>query len=146
MHILPTTLTASPLAWRLAVGARALGASTDDLTRRLNSTVPLPDLAESIVEQLKARAALQIAVRRFMEIRRPIAREEARVVSGVAVEHAPLILECIGYGEIETRVSTVLRSMFSSGLGVAAEQSHAEFALSQGLRDYDGASRGCTGS
>lgn len=125
---LPQDLTASPLAWRLAVGARALGATLHDLEKPLRSTVPLPDLARTILGQLKGHEEIRAAVRRFMAIRRPIAREDARAVSNVPAGHAPLILECIGYGAAETRVSTVLRAMFSKGLGAAGEEPHAGLA------------------
>ena len=119
---------ASPLAWRLAVGARALGAGVESLAAHLDSTVPLPNLAEALTTQLKAHEDLELALRRFMALRRPVLRDEACLLSAIPDGHQPLVLECVGYGASETRVSTVLRTMLADRLGIVEEGLHADLA------------------
>ena len=135
----------SPLAWRLAVGARVLGADIPAINACMSSAVPLPRLSALLVDGLRSNALLKTALLNFMAIRRPIARGDAIALFRIEPEHAPLILECVGYGAPETRVSTVLRSLLTEKLGAAGEQVHAGFAehcyLSLEIRDYAAAAR-----
>ncbi len=120
--------TGSPLAWRLAVGARVLGADIRSLDSCMSSAVPLPKLTDLLVDGLRVNASLKTALLNFMAIRRPIARADAVELSQIDPEHAPLVLECVGYGTSETRVSTVLRSLLTKKLGSAIPAVHAGFA------------------
>ncbi len=125
---IPKTINASPLAWRLAVGASALGAPHDELQGHLASSVPLPRLTQALVGQLRVFDAVRRAVQRFLAIRRSVPSRDACTISQVPTEHAPLVLQCIGYGTTEIRVSTVLRNMLANRLGDAADPVHAELA------------------
>ncbi|MFO0734816.1 MAG: hypothetical protein U0270_03015 [Labilithrix sp.] len=107
---------ASPLAWRLAVGALHLGAVAESVRHALLSRVPIPRLAQLLAQRLRLTPEIALAVTRFLVVRRPVARDAIPRLTGVGSEHEPLLTMCIGYGGDEIRVTPIVRSLLNSRL------------------------------
>lgn len=103
-------LLSSPLVWRLAMGALALGASVPGVAARCR--LPVPDAINQLVllvgDQLDgAPADLQAAAAKFARIRRPLSRAAVLEVIRPPEEHVTLFLECFGYGDPVRPIDTV---------------------------------------
>lgn len=107
---LPADLSTSPLLWRLAVGAVALGNDP----RRVailcaeHPSVSLLRMLDAVLESLEGRPDIAAAVFRFMQSRRPLPSTVALEIAGPPPEHEPLITRCLGYGE-PVKMSSLLR-------------------------------------
>jgi tetratricopeptide (TPR) repeat protein len=107
---LPSGLRQSPLAWRLAVGAIALGAPRVEVVTALKRPVAFSGLIAVLTPALLKRPDVQAAVNRFLAVRRPMARSAVADLCRVPAEHAPLLTDCIAYGGESVRVAAVVRT------------------------------------
>ncbi len=110
-----TSLTASPLAWRLAIGCVALGAATKAVLERLAVAIPLPPLSALMAKCIRRSIDVALPLMRFLAVRRPLQREAVAALTKISDAHLPLLTECIGYGDHLTRVSPVVRGLLSRG-------------------------------
>lgn len=135
-------LRSSPLAWRLAIGAVALGEPVGVVERLLTSTVPIPPLAHVLARRIRHHPLLSAAVMRFLAVRRPIARSAIAALTSIQVEHTPLLTMCIGYGRDMIRVTPLVRRLLSARLSesknILVRQTVHE-ALADHYRKSDGA-------
>lgn len=135
----PTTERASPFAWRLAVGAVALGANPPEVLASLRMRPVLPTITRVLAERL-TRTDIAPAVAWLLALRRPVPRAEVATASGVAASHHPLLTECIGYGHDLVRVAPFVRTLLSEALRSAGRATHAQHdALSARYELLDGA-------
>ncbi|MEZ4394373.1 MAG: hypothetical protein R3A48_25145 [Polyangiales bacterium] len=134
----PPTLGASPFAWRLAVGAVALGARPDTALAALRSRPVLPAIAGLLATQIQ-RSTLDGAVAWMLALRRPLPRADILGASGVDAAQLPLLTDCIGYGEERVRVASAVRAALTTALGDARRATVAQHdALAARYERLDG--------
>ncbi len=92
---------ASPIVWRLAVGATALGAAVEDVAAHcLQSTSrAITGLVRLLGEELRRDSHVRDAVRRFVQIRRPLPRERLVEVVRPPDGTDVLFTSCLAYGD-----------------------------------------------
>ncbi|MEM1032211.1 MAG: tetratricopeptide repeat protein [Myxococcota bacterium] len=137
----------SPVALRLAVGAVGLGASPASVARELEQpgrAVVLRAMAHSFCERLvqAGRVDERRAVERQLLARRPVSSDRLAALCGLDDEQLPLLTQCVGYGERETRVSPNLRRTLLAELWPQMpEQARHEHhqALTEHYEKLDGA-------
>jgi len=134
----------SPVALRLAVGAVALGADTARISALMTGR-PVNAIS-GIWNELNAHlnegvsAALRTAIGRLLPLRRPVAREQLLDIVNVPEEHAPLVTECLGYGD-PVRVSGLVRRRLQACLDVRHDELEPAYAgYSQYFESLDGTS------
>ena len=133
--------TASPLAWRLAVGATALGAGDDDVGAALRSTLPIPELTGLVRDRIRESRSLVETVARFLAVRRPVDATAVASLTGARPDVLPLLTMCIGYGATTVRVTPLVRTHLQRELPISSVQlasTHA--ALAAHYKAADGAS------
>jgi tetratricopeptide (TPR) repeat protein len=132
--------TASPLAWRLAVGATALGANDETIGAALGSTLAIPEVARVLRDRVRESPAIVEAVARFLAVRRPLNAEAVALVTGAEPDLLPLLTMCIGYGGTTVRVTPLVRTILQRELPISSVQlasTHA--ALAAHYKAADGA-------
>ena len=135
-----TSIAASPLAWRLAVGCIALGAAVKRVIGQLKGAIPLPPLTNLLAKCVRRDPKVTQALTRFLAVRRPIEREAVPALTGVSDTHLPLLTECVGYGDALTRVSAVVRGLLRNTDQVGARSaSDNHKGLAQHYAKRDGA-------
>lgn len=138
----PTPVEASPLVWRLAVGAVALGAPIDAVVSRCAARdTGYSALVDLLVARLAERPDIERAVSRFVALRRPVPAETLLAITAPPPEHAALLTHALGYGE-PVRLSPSLRRRLQERVGRAESvgnlrRTHAEAAAYR--RSLDGA-------
>jgi len=131
---------ASPLAWRLAVGATALGHDHDEVLVALRSRMAIPDLARLVCDRLRGDQAAVEVVARFLAVRRPMKADAVSSLTGAQPELLPLLTMCIGYGGDTVRVTPLVRSILRRVLGTSSRDlSSTHEALAGHYRAADGA-------
>ncbi len=136
----PVAMRASPFAWRLAVGAVALGAETERVLKALQTYPVLPAVVKELAP-LIPRAKLEPPVGWLLALRRPVPHAEVAVASGVAAQHLPLLTACIGYGDHSLRVAAAVRTMLAEALPARGRATPAQHdALVTHYARRDGAS------
>lgn len=133
---------ASPLVWRLAVGVSALGAEPARVSAAIHApaVTALSRLCRLLNDKLKANPTLCLAVSRALLPRVPVPREALLALTQVPNEHAPLITECIGYGD-PVRVSETLRErLLDSGVGEQPSLAETHLGLAEHFEKQDGVS------
>jgi hypothetical protein len=111
------SIGASPLSWRLAVGAIAVGVLVSRVASLLRLPVSLPSLTGAIADRLRAMPELLSSVNRLLTARRAIDRTRVEQLTGADPSHLPLLTECVGYGHEWTRVSSSIRALLQTSLG-----------------------------
>lgn len=139
----PGFLKASPLKWRLAVGAIGLGVSVTQVVNRCAAqTEGYLSLVELVAKRLGERPEIDRAVARFDLARRPIPRRVVEEVAAPPAEHAALLIHCLGYGEPVRFPSMLRRHLRQAREGVtdreAAGLGDAHAALADYQRGLDG--------
>ncbi|MBI4955166.1 MAG: hypothetical protein HY908_24295 [Myxococcales bacterium] len=133
----------TPVEWRLAVGAVALGATGPDVGAIVHgsSSSALGSLAMLLGDAIRRNASLAQAVRRMLLARQPVAADDllSIAVPPGGTEH--ILTTCIGYGNpvrVSATVARVLSSRVAPLAAAEVEVSHA--ALAQVRARADGAS------
>ncbi len=131
----------SPLAWRLGIGAIALGAPLGDVTSIIQSAVPIPPLTRLLSLQLRHVPQAAQAVARLLAVRRPLPTLAVPTVTGAQGDTVTLLTMCVGYGGEAVRVSPIVRRILSTRLrGHANDLEVTHKALSDEYEASDGAS------
>jgi hypothetical protein len=109
-------LILTPLQLRLLVGLVALGDSPDealaDATSGYGNTLNLDRLLKRLDLRLSqpGNAPLQRGVLCFAQARYPLPKEVALSLAGMPLQNAPLLTDCLAYGDTALRMPEVLRS------------------------------------
>ena len=134
------TFRSSPIVWRLAVGALALGAPVAEVSALCRAVTPsaLVQLSTLMASKLSLNLPLARAVQRLVLIRRPTPRAEALAAVNHPPEFLPLFGQCLAYGD-PLRVNPIVRSTLAPLLKQLssrnAEQAHADLANRYQLLD-----------
>lgn len=133
---------ATPFAWRLAVGLRALDVAQPVVASALAASPNLGPLARAMADALEGHPALSEAVAVLLATRRPMRSDALVAASGVPTAHAPLLTQCLGYGEAEVRMAPSIRAQLRRALeerrSIAAGPTRHE-ALATTYERLDGA-------
>lgn len=134
----PSSIEASPLAWRVAVGLTALDRSASNARNLLEQRQPIRELA-----RLLGKAALDRGLgdelQRALSVRRPIAPGALCQLTRVSAEHEPLVRECIAYGTGDRRIAGPVRAGAAEGLGELQHNKRTHDALWAHYSALDGA-------
>ncbi|MBN1209975.1 MAG: tetratricopeptide repeat protein [Myxococcaceae bacterium] len=136
---LPPGQLNSPLVWRLAVGTLALQAPLAEVQEwcRRPAAGALARLVALLAGRIRLTPGLVGPVRRALRIRRPLPPDVLVSVTGLPAEHAPLLTECLGYGN-PVRISPSLRAQLVDALAgreAPLEEAHAALARHYQLLD-----------
>lgn len=107
---------ATPFAWQLAVGLRALDVAQPVVASALAASPNLGPLARAVADALEVHPALSDAVAVLLATRRPMRSDALLAASGVPTAHAPLLTQCLGYGEAEVRMAPSIRAQLRRAL------------------------------
>ncbi len=104
----------SPLAIRLAVGIISLGGNVDLVVSRFvrNTAETLSHLSEDFAAVLSkpANESCRLAVARLLLVRRSLPKDDLVSYTQIPSEHAPLVTDCVAYGDSHVRISSPIRS------------------------------------
>lgn len=130
---------ASPIAWRLAVGAVAIGADLDDVVDSVRAGGIRP-VTTQLICQLDTNSVLRDAVARFLSARRPLSHGVVNATFGVPAGHEPLLTQCIGYGEDAVRIAPEVRGLLDDRIRVTAKSLYdCHATLAKHYASMDGA-------
>ncbi|MFT3714067.1 MAG: tetratricopeptide repeat protein [Archangium sp.] len=121
----------SPVLVRLAVGVVGLGAGNAsrvvERLRAVRNNWSLTALVEGLAKQLISRPELHSGLRAVAQARFPLPVAKAVELAGLSAQDAPLLTQCLGYGDTKLRladpVRIALQSIDSTGV------SHAKLAV-----------------
>lgn len=110
-------LDASPIVWRLAIGAQILGLPPAGIASSVRQSTPraVRDLVSQISAVLQANPRLRGATRRLLMLRAPVPRAAATAYLGVDDTSLLLLTEALAYGE-PLRVAPVVGSALASNV------------------------------
>jgi tetratricopeptide (TPR) repeat protein len=132
---------ASPLVWRLSVGALALGAELRAIANALNEPTAqaLGGLCRVLVDRLARNSPLRRSVAKALLRRTPLPRRELVDLTDVPHDHAPLVTDCVGYGD-PVRVSESLRARLIDAIASDRnETASGHLAYAEYFEKMDGA-------
>lgn len=137
-------LNTSPLAWRLAVGAIALGTPANEAVEALRAGPSLNPLVQRILGGLHGRSALREALARFVQIRRPVPASIVAAVTGAGPDDLPLFTHCLGYGNNLVRITPIVRRLLSAATSKADGVEGAHLVCADHFESLDGVTEPAT--
>jgi hypothetical protein len=108
--------TVSPVALRMAVGLLALGETEEVLRSLFLYPEPFLKIGVRLIELLSRESNHEVlaGLKRYSKSRFPHSREDAKEIAGLPEKYWPLLTECAGYGDLQTRINEWLRERLDS--------------------------------
>lgn len=140
-------LQITPLQIRIAVGLVALGDSISDIADELKTlghkhpVSSLGPLEGRLVRILKYPkwSFIRVGLRRLARSRYPLPREQALALANLPEEHAPLVVDCVGFGDGPVRMNEYIRRALHSAFPSEAGDRDAHDTLAEYHDAQDGA-------
>ncbi|MCA9700473.1 MAG: hypothetical protein KC431_23300, partial [Myxococcales bacterium] len=141
VRALPQNVLASPVFWRLCVGAIGLGVPAEELASIAGTPSAIRSANTILIRRIQDSPTIATAVIRFLQARRPVPLPLSAQVAPLPEEHETLLTQCLGYGD-PIHVSSLLRSWLERALGGMLdplELQPVHMKLAQHYRTMDGA-------